>query len=106
MRPSQAKTYTDRVDSDGHALVRRAPPPGLSRSYDRLVRSGLLTSLVDDAQLDREVSLSMRIWGRPRGTIYKSSGITADCWPTNYSTSIFLRCMTQGLITPHRYHPH
>lgn len=51
---ASARTLTERVDADGHALVKRGPPEQLRHALASLAETGLLVSLVDELQVERE----------------------------------------------------
>ena len=49
-----AKSLTERVDADGHALVKTGPPGRLMPALASLAEEGLLASMVDERQMERE----------------------------------------------------
>lgn len=54
LNPATAKTLTERVDADGHAVVKRGPPGQLMPALASLAEEGLLVSMVDERQVGRE----------------------------------------------------
>lgn len=51
---ASAKSLTERVDADGHTLVKRGNPDQLRQALTSLAAEELLASMVDEAQVERE----------------------------------------------------
>lgn len=84
---ARARTLTERVDSHGHAVVARGSAPQLGRKLSSLVAQGLLVSLVDERQSEREeraVRLLRWMTGlatQVEGLARILSELISDAWP-------------------------
>lgn len=86
-----AKTLTERVDADGHALVKRGAAQQLRPALALLQEEGLLVSMVDEAQMEREeraarlLSWLTQLATQVDGLARIVSELLTEAWPLGLS---------------------